>query len=146
MIYADFIYYAGTYFGTMPEEDYARCAVRASAYLDYYTQGRAAQNTELAALKMCCCALADNYKVIEMAKELATKNLTGSLSSDVEVKSETVGGYSRTMSGGAENALAALNTTEGAKKLLAATCTEYLAHTGLLYRGGGRSKCTLPTL
>lgn len=60
-------------------------------------------------------------------------------------ESETVGGYSRTLATGGESALSALNATDGAKKLLAETCREYLAHTGLLYRGGG-CRCTLPTL
>ena len=39
----------------------------------------------------------------------------------------------------------AVEAVDGVKKLLAETCIEYLAHTGLLYRGGGRI-CTLPTL
>ena len=64
---------------------------------------------------------------------------------DAEVKSETVGSYSRTLATGGESAFSALNATDGAKKLLAETCMEYLAHTGLLYRGGVY-RCTLPTL
>ena len=63
---------------------------------------------------------------------------------DAEIKSETVGGYSRALATGGESALSALNATDGAKKLLAAVCNEYLAHTGLLYRGG--CPCTHPTL
>lgn len=62
-----------------------------------------------------------------------------------EVKSETVGGYSRTLATGADGAITALNTGESAKALLADTCREYLTNTGLLYRGGG-SGCMLPTL
>lgn len=81
-----------------------------------------------------------------MAQELAVKRLTGALETDAEVKSETVGGYSRTVDTGASSAFSALNTADGAKALLAGTCREYLAHTGLLYRGGGRGRCTLPIL
>ena len=145
MTYADYDYYSGTYMGTVSEEDYPRLAVRASSFLDYYTQNRAKDNADLDAVKMCCCALVDKYAVIEAAQALAMKNLANAAANDAEVKSETVGSYSRTMATGGESALSALNATDSAKNLLAETCMEYLAHTGLLYRGGGCS-CTLPTL
>ena len=145
MTYADYIYYAGIYMGSVSEEDFPRLAVRASSFLDYYTVGKAERNADLDAVKMCCCALVDKYAVIEAAQALAMKNLANAASNDAEVKSETVGSYSRTMATGGESALSALNATDGAKNLLAATCNEYLAHTGLLYRGGG-CPCTLPTL
>lgn len=145
MVYADYTYYSGNYMGTVSEEDFPRLAVRASSFLDYYTRNRAADNTDLDAVKMCCCALVDKYAVIEAAQSLAMKNLANAASNDAEVKSETVGSYSRTLATGGEAALSALNATDGAKKLLAETCMEYLAHTGLLYRGGG-CRCTLPTL
>ena len=146
MVYADYTYYSGTYLGAVSEEDFPRLAVRASSFLDYYTRNRAKDNADLDAVKMCCCALVDKYSVIEAAQALAAKNLAKAAAGDVEVKSETVGGYSRTLATGGESALSALNVTEGAKQLLAATCGEYLAHTGLLYRGGGCCPCTLPTL
>lgn len=41
MTYADYDYYSGTYLGTVSEEDFPRLAVRASSFLDYYTQNRA---------------------------------------------------------------------------------------------------------
>lgn len=145
MTYADYTYYAGIYMGSVSEEDFPRLAVRASSFLDYFTQNRAKENVELDAVKMCCCALVDKYAVIEAAQALAMKNLANAAANDAEVKSETVGSYSRTLATGGESALSALNTTDGAKKLLAETCMEYLAHTGLLYRGGG-CRCTLPTL
>ena len=145
MVYADYEYYFGTYMGAVSEEDFPRLAVRASSFLDYYTQGRAADNADLDAVKMCCCALVDKYAVIDAAQALAMKNLTKAASCGDEVKSETVGSYSRTLATGGESAISALNATDGAKKLLAATCNEYLAHTGLLYRGRGCGGCTLPT-
>ena len=52
MTYADYTYYAGTYMGTVGEEEFPRLAVRASSFLDYYTQGRAKDNAELDAVKM----------------------------------------------------------------------------------------------
>ena len=144
MTSADSDYSSGTYMGTVSEEDFPRLAVRASSFLDYYTQNRAKDNADMDAVKMCCCALIDKYAVIEAAQALAAAKMVEAANGD-NVKSETVGGYSRTLATGGESALAAINATNGAKKLLAATCNEYLAHTGLLYRGGGCG-CTLPTL
>lgn len=135
MAYADYTYYSGTYMGTVSEEDFPRLAVRASSYLDYYTRDKAKDNAELDAVKMCCCALVDVYKLIETAKELANKDMTAGLSSDA-IQSETVGGYSRTMRSGGEGASTSLQAGLDAKKQLAATAMEYLVNTGLLYRGG----------
>ena len=135
MAYADYTYYYSTYMGTMSEEDFSRLAVRASSYLDYYTRDKAKENADLDAVKMCCCALVDVYKLIETAKELANKDMAAGLSSDA-IQSETVGGYSRTMRSGGEGASSSLQAGLDAKKQLAATAMEYLANTGLLYRGG----------
>ena len=135
MAYADYTYYYSTYMGTMSEEDFSRLAVRASSYLDYYTRDKAKDNADLDAVKMCCCALVDVYKLIETAKELANKDMTAGLSSDA-IQSETVGGYSRTMRSGGEGASSSLQAGLDAKKQLAETSMEYLANTGLLYRGG----------
>ena len=144
MTYAEYTYYAGIYMGSVSEGDFPRLAVRAGSFLDYYTQNRAKDNADMDAVKMCCCALVDKYAVIEAAQALAQKNLANAAAGDAEIKSETVGGYSRTLATGGESALSALNATDSAKKLLAAVCNEYLAHTGLLYRGG--CSCTHPTL
>jgi hypothetical protein len=95
MTYADYDYYSGTYLGTVSEEDFPRLAVRASSFLDYYTQNRAKDNADMDAVKMCCCALVDKYQLIEAAQQLAATKLTNAATGD-DVKSETVGGYSRT--------------------------------------------------
>ena len=72
MVYADYNYYTQNYLGTMlNEEDFSRLALRASSFLDYYTRGRAAQNAELEAVKMACCAVAEQQHVIEKARALA---------------------------------------------------------------------------
>ena len=145
MTYADYTYYTGTYMGAVSKNDFPRLVVRASSFLDYYTRNMAKDHADLDAVKMCCCALVDKYAVIEAAQALAMKNLANAAANDAEVKSETVGSHSRTFATGGESALSALNATDGAKKLLAETCMEYLANTGLLYRGGVY-RCTLPTL
>ena len=144
MAYADYTYYHGTYIGAVSEEDFQRLAVRASSFLDYYTRNKAKEYVGLEELQLACCALGDKYKVIEAANDLAAKNLAASLSADGnELKSETVGGYSRTFAAGGDSALSALNTSAGARKLLAETAAQYLVNTGLLYRGG--CPCTHPT-
>lgn len=144
MAYADYEYYAGTYMGNVCESDFQRLALRASTYLDYFTQNRAKDHPDMNELKLCCCALVDKYSVIEAAQELTTKRLLAAGAADADVKSETVGAYSRTLSSGGEAATAALGAIDHAQSLLAETCRAYLSHTGLLYRGGAR--CTLPTL
>ena len=53
MIYANYEYYSGTYMGSVSEENFLRLAVRASSFLDYYTQNRAKDNAEMDAVKMC---------------------------------------------------------------------------------------------
>lgn len=145
MIYADEAFYYATYCGTISTDEFYHLAPRASAYIDYMTQGRAAQHADRDAVKMCCCALIDQLSLIEAARNLAVKRLVDAGQSDAEVKSESVGSYSRTLATGAEGAVSSLSAAEAEKKLLADTCREYLGHTGLLYRGGGR-RCTLPTL
>ena len=71
MIYADFEYYCGTYMGTVDADSFCRLATRASSFLDYYTQNRVKDFAELDAVKMCCCALVDQYMLIDTAQELA---------------------------------------------------------------------------
>ncbi len=143
MIYADYTYYAGVYMGSVSEDDFPRLAVRASSFLDYYTLGKAKRNADLDAVKMCCCALVDQYALLDAAQAAATKCLANA--GGLETKSETVGSYSRTLTTGGEAAKSALDAVSNGKQTLAALCNEYLAHTGLLYRGGGCG-CTLPTL
>ena len=92
---------------------------------------------------MCCCALIDQYALLDAAQKAATKSLANA--GDPETKSESVGSYSRTLTTGGEAAKSVLDAVSTSKQMLANLCNEYLAHTGLLYRGGG-CKCTLPTL
>lgn len=144
MAYIDIGYYYFSYNGMVCEEDFNRLSSRASAYIDYITQGRAKENADLDAVKMCCCALVDKLAVIDAAQVLAQKRLADAMSG-ADVKSESVGSYSRTLATGAEGAATALSAAGSAQKLLADTCREYLGNTGLLYRGR-RCACTLPTL
>ena len=140
MAYADYEYYTTTYLGTaIKEDDFPRMALRASSFLDYYTQGRAAQNSDLDALKMACCAIAEQYQSIDTAQALAQKSLSASLESDGELQSQTVGSWSKTYRSGRDSAQQALSSVQIAQAALGAIVQQYLAGTGLLYRGRGCS-------
>ena len=88
MVYADYTYYKETYLGTLiPESEFPMLAKRASEYLDYITVGKASENASMLEIKDACCALSEQYKVIEKAQE-------SSISETGEKSSETVGSYS----------------------------------------------------
>ena len=143
MAYADYEYYTTTYLGTaIKEDDFPRMALRASSFLDYYTQGRAAQNADLDALKMACCAIAEQYQYIDTAQSLAQKSLSASLDSGGELQSQTVGSWSKTYRSGGESAQQAMSSVQTAQATLGAIAQQYRAGTGLLYRG--RGCCCVP--
>ena len=137
MAYADYEYYTTTYLGTaIQEADFPRLSLRASSFLDYYTQSRAVQNKNLDALKMACCAVAEQYQTIDTAQALAQKALNASLSAEGgELQSQTVGSWSKSYRSGGESAAQATASASAAQASLAAAANQYLAGTGLLYRG-----------
>lgn len=144
MIYADFEYYRDIYGGTLVlENDFHGLAVKASAYLNYITMGKAERNADLDALKLACCALVDKYSEIESmalkARESACDVVSGSK------KSESVGSHSVTYQSAEERAKYAKDYSDQLKSELPGIVGMYLAGTNLMYRGGG-CKCTLPTL
>ena len=141
MAYADYAYYTTAYLGTtIGEADFPRLSLRASSYLDYYTQGRAGENPDLDALKMACCAVAEQMQLADIAQETATKSLSASLSSagPGELQSQSVGSV--------QSAQQALTAAQTAKAALASAANQYLAGTGLLYRGGACKCPCSPTL
>lgn len=144
MVYANYEYYKETYLGAaISEADFPRYALRASSFLDYYTQGRAEKNPSLEALKMACCNLAEQYQIIDTAQMLAQKSLACSLDSEgAEKQSETVGRWSKSYRSGGDSAASATVSAENAKQALADTARRYLTGTGLLYRG--RRCCSCP--
>lgn len=142
MAYADYEYYTITYLGTaIKGDDFPRLSLRASSFLDYYTQGRAAKNADLDALKMACCAVAEQYQYIDTAQAMAQKSLSASLESGEsgELQSQTVGSWSKTYRSGGDSAQQALSSMQAAKASLASIVQQYLDGTGLLYRGRGCS-------
>lgn len=146
MAYADYEYYTTTYLGTaIDEANFPRLALRASTFLDYYTQGRAAQNPDLDALKMACCAVAEQYQSIDLARKAALNALQNSanVGEGGELQSQSVGSWSKTYRSGGESAQQALSSAQTAKVSLAAVAQQYLGATGLLYRG--RGCCCVPS-
>lgn len=149
MAYADYAYYTTAYLGTtISEADFPRLSLRASSYLDYYTQGRAGENPDLDALKMACCAVSEQMQLADIAQETATKSLSASLSSAGlgELQSQSVGSWSKTYRSGGESAQQALTAAQTAKAALTSAANQYLAGTGLLYRGGACKCPCSPTL
>ncbi len=135
MVYADYAYYTTVYMGiSIQADDFPRLAVRASSYLDYYTQGRAENHLELDALKMACCALAEQYQVMDLAQTAMSR--AASTDTSGELQSQTVGGWSKTYRSGWDGAKAAADAANNARASLANIAQQYLAGTGLIYRGG----------
>lgn len=140
MAYADYGYYITTYLGTVIQEaDFPRIALRASSFLDYYTQGRAAPNQDMDALKMACCAVAEQYQSIDLARQAALNALKNSTNAGAagELQSQSVGSWSKTYRGGGESAQQATTAAQAAQASLASVAAQYLSSTGLLYRGRG---------
>ena len=138
MAYADYNYYTNTYLGTaIQEADFSGLALRASFFLDYYTQGRAAQNQDLDDLKMACCAVAEQYQIIDLSQQVALNALKNSANSGKtgELQSQSVGTWSKTYRSGGESAQQATMAARTAQASLAAVAAQYLVRTGLLYRG-----------
>lgn len=127
MMYADYNYYVANYFGSaISESDFPRLSSRASDYIDMITFGKAAAYVtdfpQDESVKKCCCALAENYLIIEKAK-------AASLTGNGELASESVGSHSVSYRSGAD-------TASAAESEMKSICMRYLALTGLMYRGG----------
>lgn len=146
MAYADYPYYKNTYLGTaIQEADFPRLALRASSFLDYYTQGRAGQNQDVNAVKMACCAVAEQYQSIDLARQAALHALQNSANAGEagELQSQSVGSWSKTYRSGGESAQQATIAAQTAQASLASVAAQYLSSTGLLYRGR-RCGCVPP--
>ena len=135
MAYADYEYYTAAYLGTAIQmADFPRLSLRASSFLDYYTQGRA-----LDAVKMACCAVAEQYQSIDLAQQAALNALKNSANAGEtgELQSQSVGSWSKTYRSGGESAQQAATAAQSAQTHLASVAAQYLVGTGLLYRGRG---------
>jgi hypothetical protein len=136
MVYADYEFYQNEYYGqTITEDEFPRLALRASSFLDYYTQNRAGGYPDLPELKMACCAVAEQYAIMDAAQKAAQTAVENTADNSAEVQSESVGSWSKTYRSGGSTAQEALDYLKNANAYLAAVAGRYLANTGLLYRG-----------
>ena len=137
LVYADCEFYKHEYYGTAIQEEFPRYAQKASVFLDYCTLGRAKAHPELWELKMACCALADQYKTIELCQQAAQNSLQTAVSADgAEVSSESVGSWSKSFRSAGESAAGIANATKDARAELFETARIYLANTGLMSARG----------
>lgn len=137
--YADYEYYSGIYGGSaIAEGDWLYWANRACAKVDFLTFGRTARlesavlpEDTFAAVQNAVCAVAEiyfRYDTKRAAREVATQH--GAM------KSESNDGYSVTYAGAEaddDSSLAASADAEAVEMI-----GEYLAHTGLMFRGRSR--------
>lgn len=83
--YVDFDYYSKEYNGTLiPEKSFPKISVEASQKINYFTQNRIVEETEV--IKYTTCLIADEI--------MKNENLKNTISNDKEVASESVGPHS----------------------------------------------------
>lgn len=143
MAYADYDYYVNEYGGSaIAEADFKPLANKASVYIDAATMGRANTDPVLEAVKMCCCALAEQYQLIATAEKLAAHSLNVTVEGGGELSSETVGSWSRSYQSGGYSAQTAIQASRESRATLAELVKIYLGNTGMLqavgYRGCSR--------
>ncbi len=132
MSYAGYIYYSGTYCGSLiPEEKFSYYSARASEYIDKQTFDRLLSGVpqELAnKVSSCCCELAENiYRFAPISPEN---------SSSADIASEKVGQYSVSYRSGSEKISSMLGKKDaGLTDLLYSILSKHLGTTGLLYKG-----------
>lgn len=118
-MYSDYQFYKNEYKGIAIDDEasYQYYAELASVYIEHATLGRA--TSENKKVKTCECRIADILKA----------NNEGMADDGREVKSESVGGWSKTY---AENK----RTDAQLERKITATIRLYLGLTGMLYCGG----------
>lgn len=133
--YADYLYYSTVFMGTaIPPDDFPALAVKASAYIDYATMGRArkAREDDMEAVKMAACALA------EVMRDAAKLDAVA-FDTDQQLSSESVGDWSKNYGTRSVSA----TDIQLADKRKRETVLMYLAGTKLLHaRGMGRCSHT----
>lgn len=138
MAYASYDYYRTVYHGTViAAPDASRLLQRASAWLDYFTIGRAAENPDLEELKMACCAIAEQYQTIDSAQSYAARSMHAAMEDGdaARLQSQSVGSWSKSYRSAGESAREASSYAREAETSLSAIARQYLGNTGLLYRG-----------
>lgn len=128
----DFTYYTEVFEGTaIPEQDFKQLSKKAERFVNYATcnQASTAIGDTLETVKECICELAEQYQIIEKTEKQSLGE------GEKVIASESVGSWSVSYDTPTK---ADVNTEEYVKeknKKLYSIVKEYLAFTGLLYRG-----------
>jgi len=125
--YIDYDFYKNKYMGDMPEENFEKLALRASAEVRKNIFDRDITNYENE-VQMATCSVADILLKVEQLE-----NKKDTILSNNNLKSESVGDYSRTF-----DTLEIDNVNveiSNQKEKIKEELRRYLLYTGLLYRG-----------
>ncbi len=125
--YTDYDFYKNTYKGDMPETDFNKVIVRASYEVQKNIFNRDIKDYE-DEVQMATCSVADILLKVEQLE-----NKKDTILSNNNIKSESVGDYSRTF-----DTLEIDNVDveiSNQKEKIKEELRRYLLHTGLLYRG-----------
>nr|DAF14829.1 MAG TPA: Head Tail Connector Protein [Caudoviricetes sp.]DAR07020.1 MAG TPA: Head Tail Connector Protein [Caudoviricetes sp.] len=125
--YTDYDFYKNTYKGDMPETDFNKVIVRASYEVQKNIFNRDIKGYE-DEVQMATCSVADILLKVEQLE-----NKKDTILSNNNLKSESVGDYSRTFDTlGIDNVNVEISNQ---KEKIKEELRRYLLHTGLLYRG-----------
>lgn len=125
--YTDYDFYKNTYKGDMPETDFNKIIVRASYEVQKNIFNRDIKGYE-DEVQMATCSVADILLKVEQLE-----NKKDTILSNNNLKSESVGDYSRTFDTlGIDNVNVEISNQ---KEKIKEELRRYLLHTGLLYRG-----------
>ena len=125
--YTDYNFYKVTYKGDMPETDFNKVIVRASYEVQKNIFNRDIKGYE-DEVQMATCSVADILLKVEQLE-----NKKDTILSNNNLKSESVGDYSRTFDTlGIDNVNVEISNQ---KEKIKEELRRYLLHTGLLYRG-----------
>lgn len=125
--YTDYDFYKDTYMGDMPETDFNKVIVRASYEVQKNIFNRDIKGYE-DEVQMATCSVADILLKVEQLE-----NKKDTILSNNNLKSESVGDYSRTFDTlGIDNVNVEISNQ---KEKIKEELRRYLLHTGLLYRG-----------
>lgn len=125
--YTNYDFYKTTYKGDMPETDFNKVIVRASYEVQKNIFNRDIKGYE-DEVQMATCSVADILLKVEQLE-----NKKDTILSNNNLKSESVGDYSRTFDTiGIDNINVEISNQ---KKKIKEELKRYLLHTGLLYRG-----------
>lgn len=128
--YVDFDYYSKEYNGTLiPEKSFPKISVEASQKINYFTQNRIVEETEV--IKYTTCLIADEI--------MKNENLKNTISNDKEVASESVGPHSVSYVNKATILKEQIKDDKTLNRCLYNICLENLPNE-LMYRGINVSK------